>query len=103
MLRLTQIIRNLFLRLEGLFGVLFQSLASFFGNIFGFFAKLFGFTRSDYFLESDEVQGIKQAAAKQLIEKDRDNTATITTNNRRRPNAKIDDYYLNMARDVKKN
>ncbi|MEH2238531.1 threonine dehydratase [Nostoc sp.] len=103
MLRVTQIIRNLFLRFEGLFGVLFQSLSSFFGNLFGFFAKLFGFTRSDYFLESDQAQDIKQASAKEPIETNRDNTAKIPVTNRRRPNTKLDDYYLKMARDVKKN
>ncbi|MEH2279144.1 MAG: threonine dehydratase [Nostoc sp.] len=103
MFRLTQIVRNLFLRLQGLFGVLFQSFSNFVGNLFGFFAKLFGFTKSDYFLESDQVQGIKQASAKEPIETNQDNTAKIPTTNRRRPNAKLDDYFLNMARDVKKN
>ena len=103
MLRLTQFIRNLFLRFEGLFGVLFQSISNFFGNLFGFFAKLFGFSESGYFLESDQVQNIKQASAKQPIETNRDNTAKIPATNRRRSNAKLDDYYLNMARDVKKN
>ncbi|MEH1901327.1 MAG: threonine dehydratase [Nostoc sp.] len=103
MLRLPQIIRNLFLRLEGLFGVLFQSFSNLIGNFFGFFAKLFGFTSSGYFLESNEPQAIKQASVKQPIEKNQDNTAKIPATNRRRPNTKIDDYYLNMARDVKKN
>ncbi|MEH1834427.1 MAG: threonine dehydratase [Nostoc sp.] len=103
MLRLTQIIRNLFLRFEGLFGVLFQSFSNFVGNLFGFFAKLFGFTKSDYFLESDQTQGIKQASAKQPIETNQDNTSKIPATNRRCPNAKLDNYYLNMARDVKKN
>ncbi|MBN3944541.1 MAG: threonine dehydratase [Nostoc sp.] len=103
MLRLTQIIRNLFLRFEGLFGVLFQSISNFFGNLFGFFAKLFGFSQSGYFLESDQVQGIKQASVKQPIQTNRDNTGKIPATNRRRSNAKLDDYYLNMARDVKKN
>ncbi|MEH2319660.1 threonine dehydratase [Nostoc sp.] len=103
MLRLPQIIRNLFLRIQGLFGVLFGSFFNAVGNLFGFFAKLFGFTSSGYFLESDQAQAIKQASAKQPIETNQDNTAKIPTTNRRRPNAKIDDYYLNMARDVKKN
>ncbi len=103
MLRLTQIIRNLFLRFEGLFGVLFQGISNFFGNIFGFFANLFGFTKSGYFLESDEVQGIKQVSAKEPIETNQDNTPKIPATTPRRPNAKIEDYYLNMARDVKKN
>ncbi|MEH2210673.1 threonine dehydratase [Nostoc sp.] len=102
MLRLTQIIRNLFLRIEGLFGVLFQSISNFFGNLFGFFGKLFGFSESGYFLESDRVQDVKQTSAKQPIETNRDNIAKIPTTNRRRSNAKLDDYYLNMARDVKK-
>ncbi|MEH2224446.1 threonine dehydratase [Nostoc sp.] len=102
MLRLTQIIRNLFLRIEGLFGVLFQSISNFFGNLFGFFGKLFGFSESGYFLESDRVQDLKQTSAKQPIETNRDNIAKIPTTNRRRSNAKLDDYYLNMARDVKK-
>ncbi|MEH2124007.1 threonine dehydratase [Nostoc sp.] len=103
MLRLTQIIRNLFLRFEGLFGVLFQSISNFFGNLFGFFGKLFGFSQSGYFLESDRAQDVKQASAKQPIETNRDNIAKIPATNRRRSNAKLDDYYLNMARDVKKN
>lgn len=103
MLRLTQTVRNLFLRFQGLFGVLFQSVSNFVGNIFGFFAQLFGFTKSGYFLESDQVQGIKQASAKEPIETNQDNTPKISATNRRRPNAKLDDYYLNMARDVKKN
>jgi hypothetical protein len=103
MLRLTQIIRNLFLRFEGLFGVLFQSISNFFGNLFGFFAKLFGFSQSGYFLESDQVQGINQASTKQPIETNRDNATKIPATNHRRSNAKLDDYYLNMARDVKKN
>ncbi|MDZ8096507.1 MAG: threonine dehydratase [Nostoc sp. DedQUE05] len=103
MLRLTQIIRNLFLRLEGLFGVLFQSISNFFGNLFGFFGKLFGFSESGYFLESDRVQDVNQASTKQPIETNRDNTTKIPAPNRRRSNAKLDDYYLNMARDVKKN
>ncbi|MEH2371007.1 threonine dehydratase [Nostoc sp.] len=102
MLRLTQIIRNLFLRIEGLFGVLFQSISNFFGNLFGFFGKLFGFSESGYFLESDRVQDVNQASTKQPIETNRDNIAKIPTTNRRRSNAKLDDYYLNMARDVKK-
>ncbi|WP_414518327.1 threonine dehydratase [Nostoc sp. PCC 9305] len=102
MLRLTQIIRNLFLRIEGLFGVLFQTISNFFGNLFGFFGKLFGFSQSGYFLESDRVQDVNQASTKQPIETNRDNIAKIPTTNRRRSNAKLDDYYLNMARDVKK-
>ncbi|WP_375514324.1 threonine dehydratase [uncultured Nostoc sp.] len=103
MFRLTQTVRNLFLRLQGLLSVLFKSVSNFVGNFFGLFAKLFGFTKSDYFLESNQEQGIKQASAKEPIETNQDNTPKISATTRRRPNAKIDDYFLNMARDVKKN
>jgi len=107
MFRLNQTIRNLFLRFEGLFGVFFKSFFNFVGNFFGFFAKLFGVTKSDsgaaYFLESNDAQGIKQASAKQQLETNQDNTAKIAATTPRRPKTKIDDYYLNMARDIKKN
>lgn len=107
MSRFNQIIRNLFLRFEGLFGVLFKSFFNFIGNFFGFFGKLFGVTKSDdsaaYFLESDDAQGVKQASAKKPLETVQDNTAKNSATTRRRPNTKIDDYYLNMARDLKKN
>jgi hypothetical protein len=103
MLRLTQIIRNLFLRFEGFFGALFRKFSNFVGNLFGSFAQLFGFTSSSYFLESDEAQGIKQASAKEAIDMNQDKTPKISATKNRRSNAKIDDYYLNMARDVKKN
>lgn len=103
MFLLTQTVRNLFIRIQGLFGVLFQSVSNFFGNFFGFFGNLFGFNSSGYFLESDQQQGIKQTSAKEQIETNQDNTPKISATTRRRPNAKIDDYFLNMARDVKKN
>lgn len=103
MFRLTQTIRNLFLRLEGFFGVIFKTLFSFIGNIFGFFARLFGITKSDYFLESNDAQGVKQAADKEPIPKAQDKTPEPPATKVRLKNAKIDDYYLNMAREVKKN
>ena len=103
MFGLTQTVRNFFIRIQGLFGVLFQSVSNFFGNIFGFFGNLFGFNSSGYFLESDREQGIKQASAKEPIKTNQDNTPKISATTRRRPNAKMDDYFLNMARDVKKN
>ncbi|MBH8553219.1 threonine dehydratase [Nostocaceae cyanobacterium CENA357] len=102
MLRLTQIIRNLFLRVEGFLSVVFKSFLGFVKSFFGFFARLFGFTKSDYFLESNEAQGIKQTSAKESIQTDQNKTLETTANNRRRSNTKMDDYYLNMARDLKK-
>lgn len=101
MFRLTQILRNFYLRLEGFFSVIFRSVANFFQNFFGFFAKLFGFSESGYFLESDQAQTIKRSETQQLIEPKQE-TTTQTPASKRRANAKMD-YYLNMARDLKKN
>jgi hypothetical protein len=103
MSRFKQIIRNLYLRFEGLFGIFFKSISSFLGNLFGFFAKVFGFTKSNYFLENDDAQGVKQAAAKEPMQVLQDRTPETPTINRRSKNAKVGDYYLNMARDVKNN
>jgi hypothetical protein len=101
MFRLTQIIQNLYLRLEGFFSVILRSVANAVKNFFGFFANLFGLRESGYFLEADDAQTLKQAETKQQIESPQVN-ATQTPATKRRANAKMD-YYLNMARDLKKN
>ncbi|HEY9804425.1 MAG TPA: threonine dehydratase [Leptolyngbyaceae cyanobacterium] len=104
MFRLTQILRNLFIRLEGLFGILFKGLFSFVRNILGFFAGLFGFTQSGYFLETDEAQTIKKASPPEPAANVQNATTETFVTPRRRPNSKkIDDYYINMAREVNKN
>ncbi|MFH7024148.1 MAG: threonine dehydratase [Heteroscytonema crispum UTEX LB 1556] len=102
MLRLTQIIRNLYIRFEGFVSVFWKNLANFVRNFFVFFARLFGLISSDYFLESDQAQGIKRTEAKQPIEAKQDTTPETTATTRRLQNAKMD-YYLNMAREIKKN
>lgn len=104
MSRLTQILQNLFIRIEGLFGVLFKSLFNFLSNIFGFFAGLFGFTQSGYFLETNEAQSIKKASPPEPAVNVQNATAETFVTSRRRSNSKkIDDYYMNMAREVNKN
>lgn len=100
--RLIQIIRNLFIRLEGYFSVVFKSFLGLISNIFGFFATLFGFTSAGYYLESDAAQSLKRASEEQQIKTEPSPTASPTTTTRRRSRA-VEDYYLNMARDVKKN
>ncbi|MBE9209388.1 threonine dehydratase [Nostoc sp. LEGE 06077] len=100
--RLIQIIRNLFIRLEGYFSVVVKGFLSFFGNIFGFFAKIFGFSNSSYYLESDAAQTTKQVADEQPIKTEKNPTSETPTITRRRSQAKVEDYYLNMARDVGK-
>jgi hypothetical protein len=102
MLRLTQIIRNFYIRFEAFLSVLFKNFLGLFRNFFGFFARLFGLNSSGYFLESDEAQGIKKTEAKQPVEAKPDAGAETTATTRRLKNAKMD-YYLNMAREIKKN
>ncbi|PAX52600.1 threonine dehydratase [Brunnivagina elsteri] len=97
-----QIIRNFFLRVGGFFSVFFGFIANSIKNLFAAFARLFGLTQSDYFLESNEAQGTGRIEAKQQIEKKQNNIPETPTPNRRRANAKVDDYFLNMAREVKK-
>ncbi|MBW4643106.1 MAG: threonine dehydratase [Goleter apudmare HA4340-LM2] len=103
MFRLTQIIRNLFIRFEAWFGVVLQSFANLFKKFFGFFAKVFGLTSPNYFLESTEVQDTKQTKAEQPTATIQNSTTDTPTTVPRRANSKLDNYYLNMARDVKKN
>jgi hypothetical protein len=92
MFRLTQTLQNLFLRFEGFFGVLGKGLFSFAGNFLGFFAKIFGLTQPSYFLE-DNTEVTRQT---------QDKTLDIPPTTRRRNNPKMDDFYLNMARQVEK-
>jgi hypothetical protein len=104
MLRVTQIFRNLFIRFEGFFSIVFKSISNPVKNFFGFLGKLFGFTKSDYFLEPGQAQSTNLVKDKQPIEVKQNTTTQIAPATiRRRPNAKLDDYFLNMARDVKKN
>jgi len=100
--RLIQIIRNFFIRFAAFVSVLLKSFLSFISNIFGFFAKLFGYTSSDYYLESDVAQTIKRASEEQPIKTNQNTLSETPSAIRRRPKSKIDDYYLNMARDVQK-
>jgi hypothetical protein len=53
-------------------------------------------------LESNEAQGTKRIVVKQQIEKKQNSIAETPTPNRRRPNAKVDDYFIKMAREVQK-
>lgn len=100
--RLIQIIRNFFIRLEGYFSVVFKSILSFFGKIFGFFARVFGFNSSSYYLESDTAQTIKRVSEEPQVKKAQSTTSETPTVTRRRSKTKVEDYYLNMARDVGK-
>ncbi|WP_224087438.1 threonine dehydratase [Nostoc sp. MS1] len=103
MSRLTQILRNFYIRLEALFGVFFKGLFGFIGKIFSFFAGLFGLTQPDYFLGTDEAQSTKKASLQEPVANVKNATPETFVTSRRRPNSKkIDDYYMNMAREVNK-
>lgn len=103
MFRVTQIIRNSFLRLEGFLGIIFKTVFSLVGNFLGFFGRIFGFTQPNYFLESEQAQGIKQAAKPEVIQPVQEKVPETPATSPRRRNTKMDDYYLNMARDIQKN
>jgi hypothetical protein len=99
MFRLTQTLQNLFLRFEGFFGVLGKNLFSLAGNFLGFFAKIFGLTQPSYFLE-DNTEVTRQTPTEKPLQIAQDKTLDIPSTTRRNP--KMDDFYLNMARQVEK-
>ncbi|QSJ19391.1 threonine dehydratase [Nostoc sp. UHCC 0702] len=101
MFRLPQFIRNFFIRIEGFFTVFLKILTNFIRNVFGFFVSIFGYNSSSSFLESDEAQSIKRTSPQEIAETKQDNTPETPTTKRRRPEAKMD-YYLKMAREIKK-
>ncbi|BAZ39566.1 hypothetical protein NIES4101_55200 [Calothrix sp. NIES-4101] len=97
-----QTISNFFIRVFAFFSVVFKLVANSIKNFFGFFASRFGLTQTDYFLETDEAQTMKRSEAKERIENKQDTTSSYSATTNRRKKAKIDDYFLNMAREVKK-
>ncbi len=100
MSRLIQIIRNSFIRLEGLIYQIFGFFSKLFGQLFNFLSKVFGFTESQYFLE-DSPQGIKPSEAKPDIAASApQNEPNSEPTTRRRPDANMD-YYLKLARQEK--
>jgi hypothetical protein len=107
---ITQNIRNFFIRVVAFFSIFLKLFTDFIKKIFGFFGSLTGLSPSDYFLESDDAQGTKRNDEKQLVQKqaivkEQNKTFTAvseTPSTNRRKKAKVDDYFLNMARDVKK-
>lgn len=100
--RLPQFLRNFFIRIEGFLTVFLRILTNFFRNVFVFFANVFGYNSSTSFLESDEAQSVKRTSSKEIAETKQDNTLETPATKRRRPEGKMD-YYLKMAREIKKN
>jgi len=102
MLRLNQIVRNFFIRLEALFSVVFRTFFGFLSQFLGLLGKLFGFSKSEYFVESNERQDTKSVKAQELTATESVKAPEAISTTRRRPNGKTDDYFLNMAKQVKK-
>lgn len=102
MYRLTQLIRNSYIRLEGLLYQLFGGLFGWFSQGYQFLSRLFGFDKAQYFLED-------QAQDSQLSETKSDMpgvSSSVTQNSsasnaRRRPDANMD-YFLKMTKKEKK-
>ncbi len=102
MLRLNQIVRNFFIRLGALVSVVFRSLFGFLSQFFGLLGKLFGFSKSEYFIESNQPQDTKSVKTQELTTNESLKAPEAISTTRRRPNGKTDDYFLNMAKQVKK-
>lgn len=102
MYRLQQLLRNSFIRLEGL---LYQ--------IFGFIRKIFdflyqrlvavlqvlGFSNSSYYLDSNSQNSTELAKNKQIADVKSEKVEPSFTSNRRRPDPQME-YYRNLAGQV---
>jgi len=107
MSRLPQIVRNSFIRFEGLLYQFFNLFKTIFGwlyQLFGFFAKLLGFTDSQYWLETD----VGQSSKSPKVEPDtpakapqESPPAPATSTTRRRPDSKKMEEFLKMAQQAK--
>ncbi|MBP5976048.1 threonine dehydratase [Brasilonema sp. CT11] len=98
---LKQVFQNFFIRIGGFFSVVFGSISNFIGNIFGIFGKLFGVSDAGYFLEADQIQGIKRETTQQSIKTEPSKATETPATSNRRPNPQMD-YYRKMAQEMKK-
>jgi hypothetical protein len=96
MSRLNQTIRNIFIRLEAFVSYWFKTFFGLVAGFFSFLGRLSGFSKSEYFVESDQRQSTKPVKAEEPT------VTSEASRTRRRPNAKTDDYFLKMAKEVKK-
>ncbi|BAZ65372.1 MAG: threonine dehydratase [Pelatocladus maniniholoensis HA4357-MV3] len=99
---LTQIIRNFFIRLEALLYQFFGLIKNIFSQVFSFLGRIFGFSKSGYFLETNDATSIKSSQSKQITELEPKNAPEPSITARRRPDPKMD-YFRKMAEEVNKN
>lgn len=99
--RLQQLLRNSFIRLEGLLYQIF----GFIRKIFGFFyqrllalLRVLGFSNSSYYVESDRQNNTESAGDRQITEVKPEKIEPSFTPNRR-PDPQME-YYRNLAEQV---
>lgn len=99
MYRLTQIIRNSYIRIEGLISQLFRTLFGSLNQLFNFLGRLLGFASPQYLPE--ETQEVKPAKAEPVVAaSDPQDSPPAASASRRRPDASMD-YFLKMAQPKK--
>jgi hypothetical protein len=101
MARITQILQNSLIRLTAFLSLGLKSIGNLFRTIFGFFANLFGLNAPDYYLETDDSQGIKRSEPKPMLPTEQKTTFEPPANRRRSNNNQMD-YYRKMAQEIKK-
>ena len=104
MSRLNQSFQNFFIRLGSILSVVFRGISGFFGKIFGTIGKLSGFSESTYFVESEQPQSKNKTTTVSSNVNDLAQTANTTETkfNNRKPRQADMDYFMDMARQVKK-
>lgn len=102
MFSISQLLRNSWIRFEGILYQIFGFLRKIFSQLFSFLASLFGFSKPGYFLESDEATTIKRSQSDEPTQTQPKVTPSASVANpRRRPDPKMD-YFRKMAQDIKK-
>ena len=106
MSRLNQAFQNFFIRLGSVFSIVFRGISGFFGKIFGSMGKLSGFSsETTYFVESQQPQNDNKTTAISSTVNDLTQKANTTETkfNNRKPRQADMGYFMDMARQVKKN
>ncbi|MGL4619425.1 threonine dehydratase [Chroococcidiopsis sp.] len=100
--RLQQLLRNSFIRVEGLLYQIFGFLR----KIWGFFyqrlliwLQVLGFSNSSYYVESERQNHIESAEDRQITEIKSEKIEPSFTPNRRRPDPQME-YYRKLAGQV---
>lgn len=100
--RLQQLLRNSYIRLEGLlyqiFGFLRQIFNLFYQRLLVVLQAL-GFSNSSYYMEGDRQNNLELAEDRQITEVKSEKIEPSFTSNRRRPDPQME-YYRKLAGEV---